>query len=367
MIGLYIHVPFCLKKCHYCNFVVAPAGSRETRVDFLRYLEKEAAHHAPSFANAAFDTLYLGGGTPSALGAEEISRVFGIIRRNFKIKNGAEITIEVNPGDVNEANAEIYRRLGAVRASLGAQSFHDATLARINRSHGASAIGRSFHALRSAGFRNISLDLILSLPGETPDHARHSLERAMELGPEHLSLYELTIEEGTVFGRRPPPLPDESTQLQTLSFARDFLKQNGYAHYELLSYAKPGFESRHNLIYWANGEYLGLGPGAFSYVEGRRFRHSTSVEEYLAKAKIGDWSACEEEALDADRRQAESFLLALRLERGADRREFEQVERKLGDILGGLEREGLVRRTPERIKLTERGQLFAETIFTQLC
>lgn len=370
MIGLYIHIPFCTKKCHYCDFVVTTAQAPEKRSDFLSALEKEMVHHAPSFKSREFDTLYLGGGTPSVLSVEEIKSVFSLLRGYFSFRSEIEITCEVNPGDLNERKARAYRQLGINRISLGAQSFNERMLQRLNRAHGVRDIHESFSLLREEGFSNINMDLMFSLPEETWEDVMHSLRQLKQLDPEHVSIYELTIEERTVFGSQfkkgALKLPAEEEQVRTLSFAREFLKQNGFVHYELLNYAKPGFESRHNTLYWADQEYLGLGPGAFSYFGGRRFRHSSRVDQYLRKAQDGDWSASEEETLTPEKKEIESFLLSLRLLAGADLDRFSSIELRLARPLSELFGKGLLIKEGNRIRLTPRGQFFAETVFAEL-
>ncbi|MBI4432513.1 MAG: radical SAM family heme chaperone HemW [Candidatus Omnitrophica bacterium] len=364
MPGLYVHIPFCSKKCHYCNFVVTLASSQSAHEDFFQVLEREVAARAGSFAGRVFETLYIGGGTPSLVDAGGMKKLFDLLHAHFQFKSDAEVTLEANPGDVTVEKATAWRGMGINRVSLGAQTFNDATLARLNRSHDAYAIGESFGILRNAGFGNLSLDLILSLPGEGMADVEHSLRSAVALGPEHVSLYELTIEEKTKFWRDVQEgkldLPGEDLQLEMLSFARSFLKRSGFGHYELLSYAKPGLESRHNQIYWANGEYLGLGPGAFSYENGRRTQLAASVDEYFRKIKNQDWEPVESEILSPEKKARETVLLALRLTEGAD---VGTVPRR---AIQKLKENGLVEETPEKIRLTAKGQLFAETVFAEL-
>ncbi|HXV18866.1 MAG TPA: radical SAM family heme chaperone HemW [Candidatus Omnitrophota bacterium] len=370
MIGLYIHIPFCLKKCHYCDFVTTGSGDAQKHASFLSAFKKECAHHAKKFEDRIFDTLYVGGGTPSALNIAETEGFFKVVRDHFKIKPQAEVTWEANPGEVDGAKAKVYRKLGINRVSLGAQSFKDETLRAINRDHGAREIKISFDHLRNAGIGNINLDLILYLPGETRDDLAYSLESLAAIDPEHVSIYELSVEEGTVFGQKAKKgelsLPPEETQLETLSFVRNFLKQHGYAHYELLNYSKPGFESMHNRLYWANEEVLGLGPGAYSYTAGRRSRFVTSHEDYLKKIALGDWTCAEEETLAIDKKEIESFILALRLTEGAESGRFQNAITRLSTNIQTLISADLLERTAERIRLTPRGQLLAETVFSQL-
>jgi len=370
MTGLYIHIPFCAKKCHYCDFVIAAGAPEDERGAFLDALEREISRAAETAAAAIFETVYLGGGTPSLLGPAELERLFGMLRSHFRWAPGAEITVEANPGDVDAKKAALLKKLGANRVSLGAQSFHDRTLERLNRTHRAADIDESFARLREAGFDNVNLDLILSLPGESWDEARRSLERLARLGPEHVSLYELTVEEKTVFGdmrkKGTLRLPGEHEQLETLSNARAFLKSSGYGHYELLNYAKPGRESRHNLLYWANEDTLGLGPGAFTHWNGRRYRFAQSYRQYLDKIAAGDWEPAEQETLAPERKQVESFLLALRLTDGAPLERFAPVADRFESEIGGLAEKGLLSRGGGRIRLTERGQFLAETVFAEL-
>ncbi|MBI3252590.1 MAG: radical SAM family heme chaperone HemW [Candidatus Omnitrophica bacterium] len=368
MIGLYVHVPFCAKKCHYCNFVITTSRPASLGDSFLAALRKEIFKRAALARGRVFDTLYIGGGTPSVLSEDELKKIFSILRENFKFRADAEITLEANPGDLTAEKARLLRESGVNRVSLGAQSFNDPTLRRLNRSHDAAAIRRSFGILRQEGFQSVNLDLLLSLPEESFEDVKGSLEAAAALGPEHVSLYELTVEEKTKFGRDAArgllKLPDEDAQIERLTVAREFLKKNGYEHYELLNYARPGFRSRHNLIYWANGEYLGLGPGAFSYLGGARSRLASSVEEYLRKIKMGDWRPAESERLSPEKKEIESFLLALRLTEGAD---VGATQRVAPTAIQKLKENGLIEETTGKIHLTPRGQFFAETVFAELC
>ncbi len=370
MTGLYIHIPFCRKKCHYCNFVITSTGASSKRAGFLSAMKKEIAHYRGRFAKVFFDTLYFGGGTPSQLDEEEMEEVFGALRSAFRFHNGIEITCEVNPGDVDLRRARMLKSLGFNRISLGAQSFHDTTLKRLNRSHDADEITTSFHVLQEAGFKNINLDLILSLPGEMLEDVKTSLECAVKIKPKHISLYELCVEEKTVFGMQAKKgtlrLPSEETQVDMLAFARRYLKDHGFEHYELLNYCRPGFESKHNLLYWENRGYLGLGPGAFSYFDGRRFRNSETYEEYISKIGAGDWSATEEETLTAEKKETESFLLALRLTRGARKERFSAWLSRRRPSVDALKSGGMLAEASGYVRLTPQGQFFAETVFTEL-
>lgn len=370
MTGLYTHVPFCTKKCHYCNFVIALASPTENHDLFLGVLEQEARHYEPRVADTIFETVYVGGGTPSVLEPEEFEWLFRILRTHFKWKTGAEVTCEANPGDIDLKKARLLKKLGVNRMSLGAQSFHDGTLVKLNRTHRAAEIESSFRYLRDAGFSNINLDLILSLPGESWDHVRHSLERMAKLDPDHVSIYELTIEDKTVFGelhrRGELDVPDEDRQFEILSNARAFLKEHGYHHYELLNYAKRGHESCHNLLYWANEDTLGLGPGAYTHLRGSRYRFSKSYHQYLTKIEAKDWSPDEEETLSDEKKESESFVLALRVTEGAKKERFSSTLARLQDEILDMTEKGLLEEEKGYIKLTARGQFLAETVFAEL-
>ena len=370
MPGLYVHIPFCIRKCHYCDFVIAPADSPDGRAPFLTALDREASRLEPELEGTEFDTVYLGGGTPSTLNAEEFENLFKILRSRFHWKKEAEITCEVNPDDIDSDKASLLKKLGVNRVSLGAQSFHDDTLKSLNRAHDAQAIESSFRLLREAGFANINLDLILSLPGEGWERAQASLEKLATLDPEHVSIYELSIEEKTVFGalhrQGKLRLPEEDEQYEILSKARKFLQERGWRHYELLNYSKPGRESRHNLLYWANEDTVGLGPGAYAYYRGRRTRLTDSYSQYLAKTAAGDWKPLEDETLSEEKREVESFLLALRLIEGAQAERFASVLRQFEEEISDLTENGLLLNEAGRVKLTARGQFLAETVFTEL-
>lgn len=371
MTGLYVHIPFCQKRCHYCDFVISTDTATARREAFVEAIGREAAYRAGAAGgHRTFDTLYLGGGTPSVLTAAEMERLFALLRDRLRVRDGAEITCELNPSLVDADKLLRWRARGISRVSLGAQVFDDAQLASVNREHTSSDIERTFALLRQSGYDNISMDLILSLPGETEAIFERTIERALALRPEHISLYELVVEPKTVFGRRHASgrldRPDEQVQLARLKAARAAFIGAGYEHYELLSYALPGRRSAHNLIYWANGEYLGLGPGAYSYWSGKRYRTASSLEDYLAKAARGDWSAEDEESLGDRAKEAESLVLALRLLEGADVHRFAKtISRKRAELDDLIDKELLIE-TSDRLCLTERGVFFAETVFSQL-
>lgn len=371
MPGLYVHVPFCAKRCVYCDFVITTAEGNLPQQRFLEAFAAECAHNVARFGSSrAFESLYVGGGTPSRLKSQELETFFKIIKRSFQFKQDHEATFECNPADVTDELCTLLAEQGINRISLGVQSFNAKTLAAMNRDHSVTDIENAFARLRKGGIRNISADLILSYPGETVEDARHSLSRMMEFEPEHISLYELVVEPRTALdaqirsGRTHLPQEEEATR--TLVFARDFLKRKGYEHYELLSYARPGYRARHNLIYWANEEYLGLGPGAYSYLNGCRFRFAASVEDYLKKAQAADWSPADEETLTGMAHQAESLVLGLRLQEGVSKGAFWDILALVDFQILRLQEDGLLEQDATHLRLTAKGQLFSETVFSAL-
>lgn len=370
MRGLYLHIPFCLQKCHYCDFVITVDRSVEMRKRFFQAIEREVEQAAARYGRLSFDTLYFGGGTPSALEPEEMDHVIQRLRKTFSFAPEAETTCEVNPGDVDRRKLETYRRLGINRISVGAQSFNDRLLAEMNRPHDARAIEETAGILRELGFHNISMDLILRLPGQAPEEARNSVKQAVEMGVSQVVLYDLDVHEKTVYGWRlrqgTLSLPDEAAHARMFSEAEELLEKAGYLHYEVANFAKPGFESRHNLLYWTNQEYLGLGPGAFSYLGGIRRQFARDVGRYLAKCEAGDWTADEEETISDENREIETLLTGLRLSRGVELNRFDRIRGSLEKSLSEPMERGLIERTGDRIALTRRGRYIAESVIGKI-
>lgn len=368
--GLYIHIPFCKSRCFYCRFTNTLKNTPEQHKNFLDMLEREAAFEAPRHKTTVFKTLYLGGGTPSALSCGEIERLFGIINTHFKISPWAERTMEVNPDDITAQKSQLIARCGINRASMGFQTFDDKMLEKIGRKHNAQTSKQAFNTLCQAGIKNISADLMVSLPGQTPAMVAKDLDQICALDPEQVTVYELTIEPKTVFenllGQKKITLPDEQTQLEIINTVKQRLKNAGYENYELLSWAKPGFESAHNTNYWQNGQYLGLGPGAYSYLNFQRYTKAADFKTYMQKCKAGDFSAQHTETLSPAQRQHETLQLALRLDEGILIKDFPIVDGCLKPQIEQLEKLSLVARSKNHLKLTDRGKLLAESVFSML-
>lgn len=288
--GLYIHIPFCVKKCNYCAFLSFNAETSPRR-EYADALINEIAYRAEELGHPEIDTVYVGGGTPSVLDISQMRDIMHAVKKSFRIKDGAEITIEANPGTLGRkdgvmlAKLQAYRSMGFNRLSMGVQSMDNYRLHFLGRIHTAENVARDMQLIRNKGFDNVSLDLMFSIPGETADDVLEDLRRIIELGPEHISCYSLQIEEGTPFAEM-----IEAGELTEVSDEEDrrtyheicrVLKEAGYEHYEISNFAKPGFRSRHNSLYWDMSGYIGAGLGASGFVNGKRYRNISGLEEYI--------------------------------------------------------------------------------------
>jgi oxygen-independent coproporphyrinogen-3 oxidase len=354
-LALYVHIPFCTAKCSYCDFN-SYAGQESLMRPYAEAVAREAALWAPHVAGRTVTTVFFGGGTPSLLPLAEMEMISAALRRSFDVAPDAEVSLEANPGTVDEAKLQGLRALGFNRVSFGVQSFHDMELLDLERIHSGEEAARAYGWARAAGFDNVNLDLIFGLAGQTLEQWRENLERALALGPEHLSLYALTLEEGTSLtrdverGRRAGPDPD--LQADMYEWSRERLRTAGYRHYEVSNWARPGCECRHNLAYWHNQDWLGLGAGAHSHLFGERFAAAATPSRYIAL--VGEARPCEGPAgarvLEAmpqvtfrdhgDRRRemSETVILGLRLREGVSLAEF---ERRFGEALSSAFPQGL--------------------------
>lgn len=365
--GLYLHVPFCHAKCHYCDFVITTNRSEDSRKRFLSVLAKEIRRAREQYGRLAFDTLYLGGGTPSVLLADEMMQVIESLKKAFELRSGSEFTSEMNPEDANPEKLRAYRDLGINRISLGAQSFNDELLKGMGRHHTAQDTVRAVRRLKDAGFQNISLDLMIKLPGQTLSDVEHSLEQAIALKPSQVSVYDLDLHDQTVFGSLAQKgqlnLPSEEEHMEMFDGVSSRLGEAGFVQYELSNFAKPGFESKHNLIYWHNQEYLGLGPGAFSYLSGVRYQFALSVERYFQKCALNDWTRDVEDRITNEKKEIETLLTGLRLREGIDLRQFQIIRKSIEQKVSGSE---LFEKRGERVALSRRGRFLAENAFSFL-
>lgn len=368
--GLYVHIPFCKTRCHYCNFVSTPNAAATLRARFFKALKLEISEAARRYGRLSFNALYVGGGTPSFLNRQEIGILFELLRGHLAFKKDAEMTCEWNPGDSDEENLTLFRTLGINRISLGAQSFQEHLLQRLGRRHSVKDILITFEKIRQAGIENISLDLMLRIPGQTLKDFRGSLKRSVELGAEQISLYDLEVHARTIFGEWQEQgklnLPSEEGHAAMYQEAIHILRKAGYEHYEISNFAKPGFASRHNLLYWHNQEYIGLGPGAFSYLRGVRFQFAENLESYLQKCEEGYWENAQEDTLSGEEKEAETFIMGLRLKEGVIPENFPQIYPQLKKRIETLCSENLLRQHDRRVVLSDRGKFLSEDVFAFL-
>jgi len=341
---LYIHVPFCAAKCHYCAFYSRPGTTTQMRA-YISALQTELDHYTDQLA---LQTVFIGGGTPSLLPLE-------LWQQLSLPRPSTEFTIECNPATVDAAKTAHWRRLGVNRLSLGAQSFDDTLLRLLGRIHTARQAVDTYRLLRDNGFNNLNLDLMFGLPGQTLEQWRQTLEKTVSLQPEHISTYCLTLEEDTEFYRRGHFQPDDEQNVAHYELAIQLLTTAGYRHYEISNFAKPGHECLHNLAYWQGKDYLGLGPGACSTIGMRRWQNVANTDRYIAAPGAIEF----EETLTPELRQAERVAFGLRMTDGVPAelvlgRWDAEVERLLAD--------GLVQWRDNRLQLTRRGLLFADEV-----
>ena len=360
--NLYVHVPFCARKCRYCAFHSVAAPSAGDLADYLRLLPRELALRGLAGARPA--TVYLGGGTPSLLGADGLRALFAALPRPAA---GAEVSAELNPADVTPDLARALRECGVTRASLGAQSFDPRTLAWLGRRHGPDAIAAAARALRAAGIPSLSLDLIVAIPGEPPAAFAASLRAAVALGPDHVSVYPLSIEPGTPLAREGVAPPPDDAALAAVAEAESFLAAEGYARYELSNYARPGAECRHNLAVWLGEDYSGVGPAAHSREGLSRRANAPDFPAWRAALAADRLPPAAVEALSAAEDESERFALRIRLARWRGPDPATPAGARRAAALAGLERNGLVRALGEGFwTLTPRGREVADAVMAEL-
>ena len=358
--SVYIHIPFCKSKCHYCSFISYP--KLEMKKDYLKILEKEINS---TYNNEQLNTLYFGGGTPSLLEPEE----FNSLIKHFNINKNTEITTELNPDGINSQGLSFdylssLHDIGINRISIGAQSFNDSILKIINRRHDSQQIVNAVCNAQKAGFDNISMDFIYGLPNQTEDMFLDDLKKAVDLGIQHISLYGLSIEKGCFFyDNKPQNIADDDTQADMYLKAVELLPSLGFEHYEISNFCVHGYESKHNLNYWNNEEYYGFGVAAHGYVNGIRYGNKTIIEDYINNP----FEKNEERTESTKDKLEEEIFLGLRKMKGIDIKQINSkynidFEKKYMNILKKYEDLSLLERTLEGYKLTPRGILVSNTI-----
>ena len=366
MSSLYIHIPFCEKKCFYCSFVVS-IGQEHRIDDYLDALAREAEPHR----GRTLRTLYFGGGTPSLLSPAQLAKLFGIIRGRFSLSGDCEITLEANPEGLDRDKLDLLRAEGVNRVSLGVQSLNDRYLRYLGRCHDRDTALKAFTLLREAGFDNINADLMFSFPGQSDAKIKADVAELTALGSEHLSLYSLSVEKNSRFHARQLELDNDETRGRQYVLITDLLEAAGFRQYEVSNFAKPGRESRHNLNYWRGGEYLGLGVGAHSHLNGRRFWNVDRLPVYLSRIRE-DGNAVEAgETLETAERMLETLLIGLRMNDGVD---LDELQNRFGIALRERTRSTiracvdnrLLSLDENRLRATGRGRLVLDDICGRL-
>jgi len=371
-LGLYVHCPYCRTKCPYCDFNVAI--HRPDRIaPFVAALDADLRRHAtlPWAGRVPAVSLFLGGGTPSLLPAAAVAELVRTARRGLGLAADAEVTLEANPEGLDVPGLRALREAGVTRLSLGVQALDDAVLARLGRTHSADDARRAYRAARAAGFANVSVDLLYGSPGQDLDGWLRTLDEVLAWGPEHLSAYALTLEPATPFGRRAPAgLPDEDLQIALFEALVERTARAGLARYEVSNFARPGYRSRHNLLYWRRADYLGLGPGAHGAIGALRYVNDRSEPRWRRAVLAGDWPIAAVERLTPRQVAGERLVLGLRLAEGVPQ---EWLDRHLRDAPGGagaaLARyveAGVLTERAGRLALTDRGVLVSDTLFAEL-
>ncbi|GAB4410361.1 MAG: radical SAM family heme chaperone HemW [Thermodesulfovibrionales bacterium] len=365
---LYIHIPFCVRKCIYCDFLSIPFDE-DLAVEYVTAVIKESSLRG-SIAGE-LKTIYIGGGTPTILLHKELARLLKHLRKVFKISPDVEITIEANPGTIDRGKVVALKDTGVNRFSLGIQSFIDRELRLLGRIHSASGAIKAVEVLRKGGIKNLSIDLIYGIPWQTSRDWQYNISRAIELSPEHVSTYELTPERGTPLyeylreGRLRKP--EEDAIVEMYYHAIDTLTFAGYRHYEISNFSKYGFECRHNLNYWNRGEYAGIGASAHSFIGDRRIKNTGDIKKYLDALKAGALAVDESTEVSCEDALKENIFLGLRKTEGLNIREFRE---DLGvDLLRASEElidEGLLISDGNYLRLTRKGIVVSNSVITQL-
>jgi len=368
-LGLYVHIPFCRRRCHFCAFYLEIARSDRMGL-FRSALAQEIALYRRQdlLDGRVFQSIYFGGGTPTSLPADQLVALLTLIRATWPTAGAAEITVEAHPSSITVRDLTILADAGFNRISFGAESMADKDFVSIGRFGQVQDTAAAVQAARQAGFRNINLDLMYGLPGQSLQDWICTLESLMTLAPSHISCYALTIEEGTRLAqdiaRNLVPPPDDILQIDMESAAERFLAEEGFSRYEISNYAKPDSACRHNLLYWTGGEYLGLGPSAQSYLHGIRFGNVADLEAYAACLNDDRLPITERTLLSASERQRDALVFGLRLLRGVPRKAIPAAERdhQIDELIA----KGLLDADHDRVRLTSSGRRYADMVAEQL-
>jgi oxygen-independent coproporphyrinogen-3 oxidase len=368
--ALYVHIPFCARKCNYCDFNSVVSGTKTIDL-YLSAIESELSALKGQYV---FKTVFIGGGTPSVLTETQLEKLLCTVIRYISVSEVQEYTVEVNPGTLTVNKIRLLKQYGVNRISLGVQSFQDRQLKFLGRIHSGDDARKNFILLRQAGFKNINIDLMFGCPDQSLDDWENDLETAVELNPEHISTYALTYEEGTLLTKnlnnRIISKLDECIELEMYKTVIDYLTHNGYNHYEISNFAKPGCECSHNLVYWNNIGYVGVGAGAYSFIDGVRTSNENDIIRYINGISEGKNIKSFGEHLPDDQFASETVIMSLRLREGISNYDFYRrfgykLEDQFSDQINRLRGNGLISYDNEKLKLTEKGLFIADTVMTE--
>lgn len=373
MSGIYVHIPFCLAKCGYCDFYSLVADD-DLVGTYLSALKKEILHYSRLYQEQDFSTLYIGGGTPTRLTLTQLELLFEMLLSSFNFISDLELTVEANPGTIDKAKAKLLAQLGVNRISMGAQAFQDSILQRIGRVHSVVDIYESVELLQDAGITNINLDLIEGLPDQSLTDWEDSLAQALKLNPAHLSAYSLILEAGTPFYREYEQgkleIPTEETEVAMFELTTKYLTRAGYEHYEISNYAVACKQAQHNLIYWHNDQYLGLGSGAHGYFNHIRYANVCDLTTYNALGHQNKSVISNQEHITPQRAMDDTMMLGLRLLAGVGEQDFiarfgisylSEYEQEIDKLL----RKGLIKFQDQRLSLTSLGVKLGNLVFSE--
>ena len=365
---IYIHIPFCIRKCDYCDFLSGPSGPEE-QADYVQALLREI-QAVEEGEGRSVSSIFIGGGTPSVLDERLLGDILREIRNRFKMKEDAEITIEVNPGTANIGKLQAYREMGINRLSIGLQSPEDRELKILGRIHNYGQFLETYQEARTVGFDNINIDLMSAIPDQTYEGWVKNLRTVAELEPEHISAYSLIVEEGTPFAARKLNLPDEDTEYNMYEATAQILKEYGFEQYEISNYARKGRECRHNVGYWTRQDYLGFGLGASSLYGKERFANTTDMKKYLENSKNPEKIREKEPSLTREDEMAEFMFLGLRMTKGISKADFQRcfgctIESVYGEVLEKYESMELLLEKDGRIFLSREGIHVSNSIMAE--
>ena len=370
--SIYIHIPFCATKCYYCAFNTYTFHKEQAKA-YLTALRTEMALYASE--TDPLQTIFIGGGTPSILSANALAQLFTDIQQHFQITPDAEITVECNPGTVDDEKLRVMKANGVNRLSFGLQAMQDEILKQLGRIHTVTEFLESYHLARENGFENINIDLIFALPDQTMKAWHHTLNEVISLDPDHISAYNLVMEETTPFYEAWQAgellLPTEDTEADMFQYTIETLTTHGYTHYEICNFAKPDHYAKHNLVYWNNQPCIGLGAGASGYVNGVRYTNIRGIAPYINKLSKRNKPIADTEHLTGNAEKAETLMLALRKREGISLEDYqnrfgEEIEATFADILKKWIALQLLERTATHLRLTHRGRFLANEVLIEL-